>query len=98
MHNEDFIKEKDLRIGDTVVIQKAGDVIPEVVEVKKEKRTGKEIEFKMPDRCPVCGAGAVREEGEAVKRCIGIECSAKALRSIVHFASKEGMEIEGLRI
>ena len=93
-----FIKEKDLRIGDTVVIQKAGDVIPEVVEVKKEKRTGKEIEFKMPDRCPVCGAEAVREEGEAVKRCIGIECSAKALRSIVHFASKEGMEIEGLRI
>ena len=52
----------------------------------------------MPDRCPVCGAEAVREEGEAVKRCIGIECSAKALRSIVHFASKEGMEIEGLRI
>lgn len=98
LHNEDFIKEKDLKIGDTVVIQKAGDVIPEVVEVKKEKRTGKEIDFEMPDRCPVCGAEAVREEGEAVKRCMGIECPAKALRSIVHFASKEGMEIEGLRI
>lgn len=96
LHNEDFIKEKDLKIGDTVVIQKAGDVIPEVVEVKKEKRTGKEKEFIMPDVCPVCGAPAVREEGEAVKRCIGIECTAKALRNIVHFASKEGMEIDGL--
>ena len=98
MHNEDFIKEKDLRIGDTVVIQKAGDVIPEVVEALVEKRTGNEKDFEMPKTCPVCGAEAVREEGEAVKRCIGIECSAKALRSIVHFASKEGMEIEGLRI
>lgn len=98
LHNEDFIKEKDLKIGDIVVIQKAGDVIPEVVEVKKEKRTGNEKEFVMPDKCPVCGGPAIREEGEAVKRCIGIECSAKALRSIVHFASKEGMEIEGLRL
>ena len=96
LHNEDFIKEKDLKIGDTVVIQKAGDVIPEVVEVKKEKRTGNEKEFKMPDTCPVCGGPAIREEGEAIKRCIGIECSAKALRNIVHFASKEGMEIDGL--
>ena len=70
LHNEDFIIEKDLKIGDTVVIQKAGDVIPEVVSVKKEKRTGNEIEFKMPDRCPVCGAEAVREPGESVRRCI----------------------------
>ena len=98
LHNEDFIKEKDLKIGDTVVIQKAGDVIPEVVCAKKEKRTGNEKEFIMPSVCPVCGAKAVREEGEAVTRCTGIECSAKALRNIVHFASKEGMEIEGLRI
>lgn len=98
LHNEDFIKEKDLKIGDTVVIQKAGDVIPEVVCVNKDKRTGNEKEFVMPDVCPVCGAKAVREEGEAVKRCTGIECSAKALRNIVHFASKEGMEIDGLRI
>ena len=96
LHNEDFIKEKDLKIGDRVIIQKAGDVIPEVVEVKKEKRTGNEKEFKMPDTCPVCGGPAIREEGEAIKRCIGIECSAKALRNIVHFASKEGMEIDGL--
>lgn len=96
LHNEDFIKEKDLRIGDTVVIQKQGDVIPEVVDVIKEKRTGEERIFQMPTVCPVCGAPAVREEGEAVTRCTGIECSAKALRSIVHFASKEGMDIDGL--
>ena len=98
LHNEDFIKEKDLKIGDTVIIQKAGDVIPEVVAVNVSKRTGKEKEFIMPDVCPICGAKAVREEGEAVKRCTGIECKAKALRNIVHFASKEGMEIDGLRI
>ena len=96
LHNEDFIKEKDLRIGDTVVIQKAGDVIPEVVEVVKEKRTGKEKKFEMPTVCPVCGSTAVREEGEAVLRCIGIECSAKLLRSIVHFVSKDCMNIKGL--
>lgn len=96
LHNEDFIKEKDLKIGDRVVIQKAGDVIPEVVEVKKEQRTGVEKEFTMPKVCPVCGALAVREEGEAVVRCTGIECPAKLLRNIVHFVSKEGMEIEGL--
>lgn len=96
LHNEDFIKEKDLKIGDTVVIQKAGDVIPEVVEVVKSKRTGNEREFSMPTVCPVCGAKAIREEGEAVLRCIGIECPAKLLRNLVHFASKEGMNIKGL--
>lgn len=96
LHNEDFIKEKDLRIGDTVVIQKAGDVIPEIVEAKKEKRTGKEIAFQMPTTCPVCGAEALREEGEAALRCTGIECPAKLHRNIIHFVSKEGMDIEGL--
>ena len=96
LHNEDFIKEKGLKIGDTVVIQKAGDVIPEVVEVVTSKRNGSEKEFVMPSRCPVCGAMAVREEGEAVLRCIGIECSAKLLRNLVHFVSKEGMDIRGL--
>lgn len=96
LHNEDFIKEKDLKIGDRVIIQKAGDVIPEVVEAVKSKRTGKEKEFIMPKVCPVCGAPTIREDGEAVTRCTGIECSAKALRNIVHFASKEGMEIDGL--
>lgn len=96
LHNEDFIKEKDLKIGDTVVIQKAGDVIPEVVEVKKEKRTGEEIDFEMPAVCPVCGGPAIREEGEAVLRCTGIECPAKLLRNIVHFVSREAMNIDGL--
>ncbi len=96
LHNEDFIKEKDLRIGDTVVIQKAGDVIPEIVEVKKEKRTGNEKAFNMPKKCPVCGAVAIREVGEAVIRCTGIECPAKLVRNIIHFVSKEGMDIDGL--
>ncbi len=96
LHNEDFIKEKDLMIGDTVVIQKAGDVIPEVVEVVKEKRDGTQIPFSMPTKCPVCGADAIREEGEAAIRCIGIECQAKLFRSIWHFASREAMNIKGL--
>ena len=96
LHNEDFIKEKDLKIGDTVVIQKQGDVIPEIIKVVKEKRTGKEKDFEMPKVCPVCGAQAVREEGEAATRCIGIECPAQLLRSIVHFVSKEAMDIDGL--
>ena len=96
LHNEDFIKEKDLKIGDTVVIQKAGDVIPEIVEVKKNKRTGEEKEFEMPKVCPVCGAEAVREEGEAAVRCTGIECPAKLYRNLVHFASREAMNVDGL--
>lgn len=96
LHNEDFIKEKDLKIGDHVLIQKAGDVIPEVVKVLKEKRTGAEKEYEMPKTCPVCGAPAIREEGEAAIRCIGIECKARNLRNIIHFALKEGMNIEGL--
>ena len=96
LHNEDFIKEKDLKIGDTVVIQKAGDVIPEIVEVKKNKRTGEEKDFQMPKVCPVCGAEAVREEGEAALRCTGIECLAKLFRNLVHFASREAMNIDGL--
>ena len=96
LHNEDFIKEKDLRIGDTVVLQKAGDVIPEIVSCKKEKRTGKEKIFYMPKICPVCGAKAVREEGEAATRCTGIECPAKLFRNLVHFRSREAMNIDGL--
>ena len=96
LHNEDFIREKDLKIGDIVVIQKAGDVIPEVVEVVKSKRTGEEIDFKMPSTCPVCGALVIRAEGEAACKCIGIECPAKQYRSIIHFASREAMNIMGL--
>lgn len=96
LHNEDFIKEKDLKIGDTVVIYKAGDVIPEIEKAVVEKRTGKEQVFKMPEVCPVCGAPAVREEGEAAVRCTGIECPAKLFRNLVHFVSREAMNIDGL--
>ncbi len=96
LHNEDFIKEKDLKIGDKVIIQKAGDVIPEIVKVVKEKRTGEEKSFQMPTKCPVCGADAIREEGEAAVRCTGIECPAKLYRNLVHFVSREAMNIDGL--
>lgn len=96
LHNEDFIKEKQLKIGDHVIIQKQGDVIPEIVEVLKDKRDGSEIEFEMPSVCPECGSPAIREEGESAIRCTGIECPAKAMLNIVHFASKDGMNIEGL--
>lgn len=96
LHNEDFIREKGLKIGDRVIIQKAGDVIPEVVQALSEKRTGEEKEFEMPTTCPVCGGQVIRVPGQAVTKCIGIECPARNLRNIVHFASKEGMNIEGL--
>lgn len=96
LHNEDFIKERDLKIGDIVVIQKAGDVIPEIVEAVKEKRTGTELSFTMPTVCPVCGAPAVREPGEAAVRCTGVECPAKLYRNLVHFVSREAMNIDGL--
>ena len=96
LHNEDFIKEKQIKIGDTVVIQKAGDVIPEIVKVIKEERTGAEEDFEMPTVCPVCGAKTVREEGESAVRCTGIECPAKLYRNLVHFVSREAMNIDGL--
>ena len=96
LHNEDFIKEKDIMIGDTVVIQKAGDVIPEIARVIKEKRTGNETKFEIPRVCPVCGATAVREEGESAVRCTGVECPAKLYRNLVHFVSREAMNIDGL--
>ena len=96
LHNEDFMKEKDIKVGDTVVIQKAGDVIPEVVEVVTSKRNGTEKEVSIPRECPVCGAPAVREEGEAAVRCTGIECPAKLFRNLVHFVSREAMNIDGL--
>ncbi|MBR3888321.1 MAG: NAD-dependent DNA ligase LigA [Clostridia bacterium] len=95
LHNEDFIKEKGLKIGDHVMIQKAGDVIPEVVEVLLDKRDGSEIDFEMPKVCPICGAEAVREDGEAAIRCTGIECPARLFRTIVHFVSRDAMDIEG---
>lgn len=96
LHNEDIIREKDVRIGDAVIIQKAGDVIPEVVEVLKEKRTGEEREFRMPERCPECGSEVLRLDGEAVARCTGAACPAQLREGIIHFASRDAMNIEGL--
>lgn len=96
LHNYDFIKDNDIRVGDRVLIQKAGDIIPEVVKVLKEKRTGNEVCFKMPETCPVCGCVAVREEGEVAYRCTGIECPAQLARKLVHFASRDAMDIEGM--
>lgn len=96
LHNEDIIREKDVRIGDTVILQKAGDVIPEVVEVVKEKRSGQEKEFIMPTRCPVCGAEVVRLPGEAASRCTGVACPAQIREGLLHFASRDAMNIEGL--
>ena len=96
LHNQDEIDRKDIRIGDHVVIQRAGDVIPEVVEVLKEKRRGDERRFKIPDICPVCGATAIRAEGEAVSRCSGRNCIAKLKERIKHFVQKDALNIEGL--
>lgn len=97
LHNEDEIKRKDIRIGDRVLVQKAGDVIPEVVKVIKEKRDGDEEEFKMPDSCPVCGAEAVRVEGEAVTRCVNVTgCPAQRREGILHFISRNAMNIDGV--
>ncbi|MDO4744540.1 MAG: NAD-dependent DNA ligase LigA, partial [Clostridia bacterium] len=96
LHNEDFIRAKDIRIGDRVLIQKAGDIIPEVVSVLKEKRTGCEKVYNMPKNCPACGEELIREEGEAALRCVSTNCPAQRLRSIIHFASRGAMDIEGL--
>jgi len=96
LHNEDEINKKDVRVGDTVLVQRAGDVIPEVVMVIKNKRTGKEKKFVFPDRCPVCGYKAERLPDEAVHRCTGIACPAQLKERISHFACKGGMDIDGL--
>lgn len=96
LHNIDYIKEKDIRIGDTVVIEKAGDIIPAVVEVIKEDRHGNEKVFEMPSKCPECGADVVREEGESAMRCTGINCPAQRLRNIIHFVSRNAMDIDGM--
>lgn len=96
LHNEDYIRDKDIRIGDRVLVKKAGDIIPEVTEVIKSERTGGERQFRMPDKCPECGSDAVRAEGEAATRCTGIACPAKITRSIIHFVSRDAMDISGL--
>ena len=96
LHNEDEIVRKDILIGDTVIVSRAGDVIPEVVKVIKEKRTGQERPFTMPEECPVCGEKVVRQPGEAIRRCVNINCPAQIKGSIEHFASKRAMDIDGL--
>nr|WP_297396045.1 NAD-dependent DNA ligase LigA [uncultured Peptostreptococcus sp.] len=96
LHNEDYIKERDIRIGDTVLVQKAGDIIPQVVEVYLDDRTGKEEVFEMPHQCPVCGQETVRLDGEAAVKCINISCPAQIRRGIIHFVSRDAMDIEGM--
>jgi DNA ligase (NAD+) len=94
LHNENELRRKDVRIGDTVVVERAGDVIPEVVSVIKSKRTGAEKEFRMPDRCPICGADVLKEG--PIVRCIGVSCSAQLKERITHFASLRALNIDGL--
>ena len=96
LHNQDFITEKDIRIGDTVVVQKAGEIIPEIVSVVKEKRPDNTAPYLLPPVCPVCGAAVVRDEEGAHIRCTGAECPAQLLRNLTHFASRDAMDIEGL--
>ncbi len=96
LHNEDEIIKKDIRIGDTVVVQRAGDVIPEIVSVVKDLRNGSEKAFIMPDKCPECGARVVRIEGESASRCVNLACPAQLRGHIAHFASREALDIEGL--
>ncbi len=96
LHNQDEINKKDVRIGDTVIVQRAGDVIPEVVKVIASKRTGMEKPFLMPEACPDCGSEVVRLDGEAAHRCIGLTCPAQIRERIRHFASRGAMDIEGL--
>ena len=96
LHNMDEVERKDIRIGDTVIVERAGDVIPYVVQVLKEKRSSREKKFKMPDHCPVCGSGVYREEGEVAYRCVGLSCPAKLKEGLKFFGSRGGMDIEGL--
>lgn len=96
LHNEDLIREKDIRIGDQVVIKKAGDIIPEVVNVVLERRTGEEQEFRMPEHCPECESELVRLEGEVALRCINPKCPAQIREGLIHFVSRTAMNIDGL--
>lgn len=96
LHNQDFIAEKDIRIGDTVIVQKAGEIIPEIVSVVMEKRPEDAVPYFLPGTCPVCGAPVVRDVDGAFVRCTGAECPAQLLRNLTHFASRDAMDIEGL--
>ena len=96
LHNQDFITEKDIRIGDMVLVQKAGEIIPEVLSVDTKQRTGEEKLYRLPETCPVCGAPALRDPDGAAIRCTGAECPAQLLRNLTHFASRDAMDIDGL--
>lgn len=96
LHNEDYIKDNDIRIGDKVIVKKAGEIIPQVVSSVKEERNGEEIIFEMPKTCPVCGHEVVREEGISAIKCVNIDCPAKISREIIHFASRDAMNIDTL--
>ena len=96
LHNQDYITEKDIRIGDTVIVQKAGEIIPEIVEVVKDQRPEGTTPYQLPQTCPVCGAPVRRDEDGAALRCTGAECPAQLLRNLTHFASRDAMDIEGL--
>jgi len=96
LHNMDEIERKDIRIHDTVIVERAGDVIPYVVRVLTEKRSGSEMKFRMPQACPACGSPVIREEGAAAFRCIGMQCPAKLRETIHHFGSKNALDIDGL--
>lgn len=96
LHNEDLIRQKDIKLGDTVVIKKAGDIIPEVVNVLVEQRTGEEVDFSMPTNCPECDSDLVRLEGEVALRCINPQCPAQIREGLIHFVSRNAMNIDGL--
>ncbi|MBO1914977.1 NAD-dependent DNA ligase LigA, partial [Microvirga sp. 3-52] len=96
LHNEDLITEKDIRIGDTVIIRKAGDIIPEVVAPIVEKRSGDEVPFEMPENCPECDSELVRLEEEVALRCVNPKCPAQMKEAIIHFVSRNAMNIEGI--
>lgn len=96
LHNQDFISEKDIRIGDTVKIRKAGEIIPEILEVDKSRRPDGAVAYFLPDTCPVCGAAVVRDEDGAALRCTGAECPAQLSRNLAHFVSRDAMDIDGL--
>ena len=96
LHNQDFITEKDIRIGDTVLVQKAGEIIPEIVGVVLDRRPEGTVPYQLPEFCPICGAGVKRDEDGAHIRCTGAECPAQLLRNLTHFASRDAMDIEGL--
>lgn len=96
LHNQDYIREKDIRIGDTVIVQKAGEIIPEIVSVEREKRPDDAAEFLFPQTCPVCGAPVLRDPDGAAIRCTGAECPAQLLRNLIHFAARDAMDIDGI--